>query len=357
MKKSKITQRGLSLLVCLALLICHVPLHASAAPLSAHTNADTQFENTTIAEAARVVFNGTTVLEGGTLEDNSFTFRLYSTDSSFDVNGTAAQLIASAQNTDGKFSFERTFSTTGTYYFVVLEDTQTQPVADVVYDRTQHGFTVQVKDIGTGQLQATVFDLTTGHSHGSAASVDTELTFTNAVFGEVARKEVYRSDDTTTQIDGQQVEPGSTLTYFITYTNYNGTEVVVNILDTIPEYTTYVDGSASHQGGYTDDHINWIMHVAPGRTVTVSFDVVVNDPEIIVSNTAEVHDGINTYHTNEVVNHTIEKASAANYRSIPSSNPPTDDHIQLPLLFALLAFSCGGLITLLAYRRKQIVIE
>ena len=42
------------------------------------------------------------------------------------------------------------------------------------------------------------------------------------------------------------------------------------------------------------------------ESVTVSFRVKVDKTEAIVANTAVVRDGVNTYHTNEVVNHSVE---------------------------------------------------
>ena len=272
------------------------------------SNGDIQFENTYTAAPAQVTFNGTKALAGGTPEDNAFTFKLYSTDNSFDVTKASAQLLEAAQNVDGAFEFARTLSATGTYYFVILEDATEAPVANVVYDRTQHRLSVQVSDIGDGQLRAAVTDVTTGSSTGSAAQVSAAVAFTNAAFDEVTQKEVYLAGNITTEIDGKKVNAGDILTYFITYTNYTGEEVVADIMDTIPAHTSYVEGSASHNGTYAGAHVNWIMNVSKGGSVTVSFDVRVEETAAIVANTAVVRDGVNTYHTNEVVNHTVDNA-------------------------------------------------
>ncbi len=269
-------------------------------------NADIKFENTYTAKSAQVTFNGTKEIKGGTLADNAFTFQLYKTDNTFDITKASAQLLATAQNVSGAFSFARELTATGTYYFVIAEDAAA-PVENVVYDRTQHKFAVQVSDIGDGQLKAVVTDVVSGVSTVSAASVSAGVGFTNATFDEVTEKEVYHAGSAATQIDGQKVNAGDILTYFITYTNYTGENVVVDIMDTIPNHTTYVDGSASQGGTYAGTHVNWILNVAKGESVTVSFDVKVNEDEAIVANTAVVRDGVNTYHTNEVVNHTVEK--------------------------------------------------
>ena len=268
-------------------------------------NEEIQFENHYIADPVQIAFSGTKELVGAELEDEIFTFCFYSTDHTFDVTGDTAQLMASAKNVDGAFGFTSNLSHAGTYYFVILEDPGAEPVEGVIYDRTEHRFAVKVTDIGDGQLRGTITNMVSGTTTGPASSVRAEVTFTNAVLEEVIRKEVYLEGNTDTKIDGQKVASGDILTYFISYTNYTGDMVVINIMDTIPAHTTYVEGSASHNGGYTGNYVNWLLNVSAGRKMTVSFDVRVDEPEAIVANTAVIRDGFNTYHTNEVVNHTI----------------------------------------------------
>lgn len=271
------------------------------------SNTAIKFENTYKAAPAQVSFNGTKELKGGTLVDDTFTFNLYKTDNSFDIAADTAELLDTTKNVDGAFAFTEVLNTTGTYFFVIAEDATVDTITDVVYDSTQHKFMVIVNDIGDGQLKAVVTNMETGMSSESAASVTADISFTNATFDEVTEKEVYLEDSADTQIDGQKVNAGDILTYFITYKNYTGKDVVVDIMDTIPEHTTYVEGSASGNGTYAGTHVNWILNVPKGEGVTVSFDVKVNDTQAIVANEAVVRDGINTYITNEVVNHTVEK--------------------------------------------------
>ena len=267
------------------------------------SNANIAFENTYIPKNAQITFNGTKTLQGGTLADNAFTFHLYKTDNSFDIaNG---ELLASAQNANGAFTFQRTLDATGTYYFVILEDVA-NPVENVVYDRTHHQFMVRVSDIGDGQLKAIITNVATGISTTASAMPTASVAFVNATFEEATEKEVYLNDQVTTQIDGQKVNAGDVLTYFITYTNYTGENVVADITDIIPQHTSYVEGSASHNGTYAGTHLSWILNVAKGESVTVSFQVKVEQTDAVVANTAVVRDGVNTYHTNEVVNHSVE---------------------------------------------------
>lgn len=268
-------------------------------------NENIAFENTYVAKPAQVTFNGTKTLQGGDLADNAFSFKLYSTDRTFDITGSNAVLLADAKNVDGKFSFARTLETTGTYYFVIVEDTA-DPAPNVVYDRTQHKFMVRVGDIGDGQLKAIITDVTTGVSTPAADAVSAKVSFVNATFQEATEKEVYLEGSYATEIDGKKVSAGDILTYFITYTNYTGENVVADIVDVIPAHTFYVEGSATLGGTYAGSHINWILNVAKGESVTVSFQVKVDQSEAIVANTAVIRDGVNVYHTNEVVNHSVE---------------------------------------------------
>ncbi len=268
-------------------------------------NSDVRFENTYTAKPAKVTFGGTKVLEGIFPEEAEFTFEVYRTDYTFDITNNNSVLINDVTCRSGEFSFDKIeLSKTGTYFFVIRENAT--DAENIVFDGTEHSFIVAVSDIGNGQLRAVVINTETGVSTAAASEAKVEVTFTNATFDEVTKKEVYLEGNTETEIDGKKVEAGETLTYFITYTNYTGKDVVVDIKDAIPRYTTYVENSASAGGTYAGAHINWILNVKKGESVTVSFDVTVDETEAIIANTAVVRDGTNTYTTNEVVNHTIE---------------------------------------------------
>lgn len=239
--------------------------------------------------------------------DGDFSFRLYQTDLSFLPDGASSALVEEVSNQDGKASFEISFTAPGTYFFVVLEDAS-NPLDGVVYDRSQHRYSVQVTDNGEGQLMAKVSDLSQGEQLSWAASHQLSVDFVNARAEEVAEKQVYLAGASSVQIDGKKVNAGDVLTYFITYTNYNGVAVAVDILDAIPNHTSYVEGSASHGGSFAGGNIRWLLNVERGQSVTVSFQVKVNESEAVVANTAVVNDGVNTYYTNEVVNHTVDQA-------------------------------------------------
>lgn len=338
------------------------------------SNREILFENTYNAQPAQVTFNGTKILVGQELEDHRFTFCLFSTDNTFEVTNDSAKLLDTARNVDGAFEFAETLSTAGTYYFVILEDAD--GASDLIYDRTEHRFIVTVSDVGDGQLTATLVNVVTGEAVEPAVSLSADVTFTNAAFDSATRKEVYLDGDLTTEIDGQQVKPGDILTYRITYTNFTGGNVTVNILDAIPEHTTYVEGSVSHNGAYAFGYVNWIFNLSKGRTRTVSFQVRVDDPGVTVTNSAAVRDSFNSYTTNEVVNYTEEDPEEKDPTpdTPPTDDPPTDDpsghkpstdqpsipktddSLNLQLWFTVLLVSCGALVTVLICGKKRMEI-
>lgn len=112
-------------------------------------------------------------------------------------------------------------------------------------------------------------------------------------------------------IDGNKVTAGQVLTYFVTYTNTTNTARDVTITDVIPEHTTYVDNSADNGGVYdkTTRTVTWTKNVAPGETLTVTFQVKVNKgvKDITVVNTAHVSDGLIDTDTNTTKNPVIPK--------------------------------------------------
>ena len=117
-------------------------------------------------------------------------------------------------------------------------------------------------------------------------------------------KDVFKEGDTTTSIDGEEVQPGDTLTYAITYTNTTGEDVKATITDKIPAHTTFV--SADNGGTESGGTVTWTLDVAKGDSITVTFNVKVDDDVngATLYNEAKVNDGKNDYTTNETKNPT-----------------------------------------------------
>lgn len=112
-------------------------------------------------------------------------------------------------------------------------------------------------------------------------------------------------------IDGNKVTAGQVLTYSVTYTNTTNTARDVTVTDVIPEHTTYVDNSADNGGVYdkATRTVTWTKNVAPGETLTVTFQVKVDKgvKDITVVNTAHVSDGLIDTDTNSTKNPVIPK--------------------------------------------------
>lgn len=83
---------------------------------------------------------------------------------------------------------------------------------------------------------------------------------------------------TVTDANGNGIlEAGEQLTYTITISNdgdVDRTGVVVN--DVLPEYTNYVNGSASHGGNFSAGSVNWSNLIVPAKgSLSVTFNVTV----------------------------------------------------------------------------------
>lgn len=263
------------------------------------TKDDIKFTNTYKAEPDSVTIEGVKYLVDSsaaagyvTAEAGQFTFALYETDHTFDTSGKTPVTTTNGEN--GKFAFTIEYETTGTHFYVLEEVAN---VSHMLNDTSKYYFRVTVSDVSAGKLVAKLEDLNDSNDNS----------FTNVPFDEIVQKDVFLAGDITTSIDGKTVAVGETLTYTITYVNYTGAEATATIHDWIPEYTTYVEGSASEGGVYADGGITWIKTVAAGGSVSVSFQVKVDEPGVTVTNEALVHDGTNLYTTNEVTNETVEE--------------------------------------------------
>lgn len=122
------------------------------------------------------------------------------------------------------------------------------------------------------------------------------------------KKEVFKPADTETHIDGKEVKVGEELLYKISYTNTTGKDEKVVIEDKIPEFTSYVEGSADNGGVYKDGVITWTKTVAAGETFEVSFTVKVEKSAggKTLTNEAVVTAGENEFKTNKTTNPVAE---------------------------------------------------
>ena len=208
--------------------------------------------------------------------------------------------IQKVQNdSEGNISFEAvTLDAVGTYTFEIREKHNIL-WGLIRWDTNVYTITVHVEDNGLGQLfiddSKTVITSVKG---------DDDLTFINVHHNIITNKDVTTVTEPEVSIDDMKVELGDVLMYHITYTNYDTVPVDVVITDTIPEFTTFVDGSADNNGILVGDTVRWTINgIAPKTSVTVTFQVeVTGAKDDIIVNQATVLEGDNEYTTNEVEN-------------------------------------------------------
>ena len=173
--------------------------------------------------------------------------------------------------------------------------TKEKVAADETFEVT---FKVKVKDDVSGEVIKNKANVLEGNNKFETNET-TNPTSTKP------KKDVFDSQDTQVSIDGQIVKAGQELLYKVTYKNTTGKDQKVEIKDTIPEHTTYVDGSASDGGVYKDGEITWTKEkVAAGETFEVTFKVKVDENAggNTVKNKANVLEGNNKFETNETTN-------------------------------------------------------
>ena len=119
----------------------------------------------------------------------------------------------------------------------------------------------------------------------------------------VPKKEVF-TGSSTTNIDGEMVQPGQELTYAITYKNTTDKDVTATITDKIPAHTKFI--SAENGGTEAGGVVTWKPNVGKGQSITVKFKVKVDDDVngAPLDNRAKVNDGNNEADSNEVTNPT-----------------------------------------------------
>lgn len=201
-------------------------------------------------------------------------------------------------NSNGEVVFDAlTFDNAGVYELKIRE--QENILWGLIrWDRNVYTITLYVEDNGEGKLfvneSKTVITSDKGRD---------DLIFRNAHHSVITNKDVFSVNEPTVSIDGKSVEKNDVLLYKITYKNYDSVPVDIVITDTIPQYTTYVTGSADNNGTLNGNELKWtINNVLPDAVVTVSFKVKVVETNVTIVNGATILEGTNTYITNEVTN-------------------------------------------------------
>ncbi len=117
-------------------------------------NAEFSFTNVYDPTDASLILSGNKVLNGRILNENEFSFSIYETDASFNIEGIAPFETVWAQH-DGSFSFSLlSYDTVGVKYYVIVENDLA--LGGVSYDKTQYNVTVDVKADGAALVANSV---------------------------------------------------------------------------------------------------------------------------------------------------------------------------------------------------------
>lgn len=255
-----------------------------------------------------VTLNGMKYVRGAELSD-TYQFVLYN---SADGETKGSEVATKQNDADGKFEFALSYDLADagkTYYYIVEEKDPGKFNVDgigggIKNDTRYFTVAVSLEDNGDGTLGATVtMTRDNGHQYDVLAFVNT--------YYDIIEKEVYAQNNPLVNIDGKSVSVGEVIEYTITYTNGYNETMDVEIVDTIPNGTALVEGSAD-DGVVNGNQITWNISVPAGETKTVSFKVTVNAGGADITNQATVKDEYNTYKTNETKNYTYEKSATAN---------------------------------------------
>jgi len=155
-------------------------------------------------------------------------------------------------------------------------------------------------DTGLNRLFWTVGDLEPGGSVDLSFSAVVDSTAPDSIFinnyALATNPDSVYSDTTATLIVADSLKPrpilglsksvdidsayaGDTLTYSLSVSNTGDTLAAgVNIIDSIPDFTTYIEGSSAAIHYTENNYLSWVIEVIePGETVDLGFKVFINE--------------------------------------------------------------------------------
>ena len=299
-----------------------------------------RFENQYDADPTSAAISGDKTLIGKVLGEGDFAFELYASDENWIV-GDKLESVSNSHN--GRFVFSTIdYETAGTRYYLVKEVNGGETIDGVVYDRTVYRVTVEITDNLRGHLVSAIH-ITNGegipfeavhfvnsYQISGEAQVTLEgtktLTGRELVDGEFTF-ELYETDETFT-VSAEPIK---------TTENKNGKfQMVLN-------YTTENVGSTFY---YVVKEQN------AGQTIDgVTFGNAVYNVTVSV-----LDDGVGGIRTETVMtdgNTDVSSLDFTNdYTPDDPDNPGTGDG-SLALWFAMMAVSCGGVMTLTSRSKNE----
>lgn len=323
-------------------------LHANATVITKERAvSEVVFNNTYIAAPTTDTLEGLKILKNKKLVDGEFEFALISV-----LSGETIEVVKN--NQDGKFTFNITFETPGTYHYEVKE--VNTHYSHISYDNTVYAIGYEVTDDGNGQLKATkvmmiedtlVDDIVftnVNNPENIAVAVNIKKTLenkTNENIGLQGFKFKLTGDNITEQI--LETDADGNASFNLEYTladkdkTYNYKLVEIN---------TAIEGMI-----YDESEINAIVKITLGEDGILNAEITQNGEavETIIANFKNIYEG----KPEPTPTPTIEPNPKPEPEPEYPGSPQTGDATKLQLWFALLFISGGGIFGTTLYGRKK----
>lgn len=290
----------------------------------------------TVTGEATVTLEGTKELVGKELTDGEFTFELYETGDSFAVSGEPIQTVV---NEGGAFALTLTYKAEdvgSTRYYVVMERNAGQRIDGIAYSTAKYYVTVEIGDDGIGGIQ-TKTTVTNG------TNTVTSLDFVNE----------YTTDGIEVVLDGLKTMTGRDLTEGeFTFELYETNDSWFEISGAITA-TNGADGSFSFPAiRFEEAQTRYYLmkEVNGGQTI----DGVTYDDTIYCIIVDVTDNGLGQLeYTLDICTSEGTPVEEVTFENSYVEPPPETGDTNISMWVALMAISCGAIVTITAFAKKK----
>ncbi len=292
------------------------------------------FENAYQAKPTGVIIPGQKFISGKVLGDGDFQFMLYESTPNWDMG---EKLETVTNDADGIFAFsELRYETAGTRYYLVKEEHGGETIHGVTYDDAVYHVEINVIDNLEGRLEAAI------HLYDQQNVAVEGMVFNNsyAVTGET--QAVLNGTKT---LEGRDLADGE-----FTFSLFEANEQY-EIGETPLATATNEGGKFAFTLDYTAQQVGsvfyYLVREEAGTAEGITYDDTVYRIHIeIVDNGLG---GVEAVVTTDGVDDTLQFVNVFT----PKDPPPQTGDYSMIAWYAVLALSCGGVLTLLTLRKKK----
>ena len=283
-----------------------------------------------------VTLTGTKTLLNKELTDGAFTFELYETDDSFAVSGDP---VLTAANKGGAFEMKLSYQAEdagSTRYYVVMERNAGQTIDGITYSTVKYYVTVEIGDDGVGGI-------TTDTTITDGTNFVTSLDFVNE----------YQAKSTKVELDGLKIMIGKDLSEGdFCFTLYESDEnwQEVRELQTAENDADgrFCFGAISYDTAGTYYYL--VKEVGGGQTI----DGVTYDDTVYRISVEVTDNGAGALENNLTISTGLgEPVEEMTFENTFVEPPPETGDTGISLWVALMAISCGAIVTMTAFNKKK----